>query len=406
MSEDSDRAAFADMVLEAVRASGETRPVHYDPQAFAVEIGTPGPTAGHTMFLANTFVEWRKLPAAERQSFVRRWVGSTSAPPGLPTAFLSAQSKLLPVLRSRGYSFGMRAMFLERGAAPDKVPRHPRRVLTPFHHLGCAYDTETSLMEISADQLAGWKVSLDEALEAATNNLAVRSTEPFLKVSPGLFKAPWTDAYAASRLALPGLFRKIGVKGDPVALALNRDLLYVAGADDPVGLAALLEAAKQPGASERPISLAPIVLRGERWEPFAPPAGHPLSNACAELLRVATAADYAEQAAFLKADAKARKQDVFVASCTAARRPDGSSMIYATWTKGVPTLLPQVDLVLLIDIDLPEDQQMQAAVPWATLVEHVKGLQPQGLDPERYHVPDFPEGDLLAKLKALAKPQR
>lgn len=394
-SEDADRAAFAEMVLQAVRKSGESRPVHYDPKAFAVEIGAPGPSDGHTMFLGNTFLEWRRLPAGERETFVRRWVGSTSAPPGLPTAFLAAQARLLPVLRSRGYTYGMRAMFLERGATPDKVPVHPRRALSPFHHLGVAYDSAASLMEVSADQLGSWKVSLDEALEAAINNLAVRSTEPFVKVSPGLYKAPWTDAYGASRIALPGLFRKLGVKGDPVALALNRDLLYVAGADDPAALAALVEAAKQPGATERPISLAPIVLRGERWEPFT------LLPSCAELQRVALASDYAEQAAFLKAQAKAEKRDVFVATCTAARRPDGTAITFATWTKGVPTLLPQVDVVLMVDIDLPQDQQLVVAAPWPAFAAHVKGLQAQGLDPERFQVPDdFPGPDVIARLKA------
>lgn len=394
-SEDADRAAFAEMVLQAVRASGETRPVHYDPKAFAVEIGAPGPTVGHTMFLSNTFLEWRRLPAGEREKFVRGWVGSTSAPPGLPKAFLAAQARLLPVLRSRGYTYGMRAMFLERGAAPGKVPVHPRRALSPFHHLGVAYDSEASLMEVAADQLATWKVSLDEALEAAVNNLAVRSTEPFVQVSPGLYKAPWTDAYAASRLALPGLFRKIGVKGDPVALALNRDLLYVAGAGDPPALAALFAAAKQPAARERSISYAPVVLRGERWEPFT---GTP---ECAELNTVALAADYSEQASFLKAQAAAEKRDVFVAASTVARRPDGTVISYATWTKGVPTMLPQVDLVLMMDIDVPEDKQLVAAVPWTLFTQHVKDIKPLGLDPERWQLPEnFPPADVMSKFPA------
>lgn len=397
-----EKLTFANAVMEAVRASGEMRPMHYDPAGFAVEIDVPGAQTGRTIFLFNSFAEWRRLDASARPELIRRLIGSTNAPE-VPAKLADARASLLPVLRGRGYAFSARALFLKRGTPQDKLPECPRRPLSPFHHLGCALDSEDSLIELKLEHLATWKISLDEALEIAVNNLAAVSSEPFLVVSPGLYKAPWTDSYAASRLALPGLFRKLRVKGDPVALAPSRDHLYVAGTDDPAALAALLDTLKIPGATDRLISIAPVALRGERWTPFAPPAGHPLSLRFMELLRVADADDYTDQGEWLKAKLALEKRDVFVARCIVYGRKDGTSHSTATWTRGVPTLLPKVDAVTLVDADLPKERAILGEVPWDTFVQRVKGLKPMGLDPERYELPDFPSRELLEELIA---PQR
>jgi hypothetical protein len=78
------------------------------------------------------------------------------------------------------------------------------------------------------------------------------------------------------------------------------------------------------------------------------------------------------------------------------RSAEGLDTTVATWTDGVPTLLPRAHAVMLCDAETMET----FPVRWDTLAVEVDLMPVGGMYPARYRVEHHPDGDAMARLRA------
>ena len=131
--------------------------------------------------------------------------------------------------------------------------------------LELAIDLPQSIRMVSASDLAGAGMSEAEAFELARRNLIGRSRDPWNRIAPGLYQSPWADYFDGARLALPTLFPRIGVKGDPIVTIPNRCAVLVTGSREPEGLRYLYEATRMLAQQERPLHLGGLRLVDGSW---------------------------------------------------------------------------------------------------------------------------------------------
>jgi len=383
----TDRAGFGRLMELALREAGETRPIRFDVAEFRLNVGGE---RGLQCYLGNIYDEY--LKARDRGAAVKRFARAYRLAGTIPETldrWKDARPKLLPRLRERMY-LENRRITLETQGKP--VPDLPFRPLGD--HLGATlvYDLPDSMLEITKDALAKWKVSFSDALEAARDNLWEISKDRLLSVRPGLWRSPWADNYDASRLFLHDLVWQFPVKGSHVAIVPNRDTLLVTGSDDAEGLLEILGRAMKAYEGSRPMGARPLLLSGSRWTSLELPPDHPAYAAWKRADLLSYASDCAEQKGLLDALHQKRDVDLFVATFTATERPDtGEVASYAVWSEGIPTLLPKADKIAFVRRD-----KVIGMVPWARVLEAFgKLMSPQGLYPERWKVAGFPDDAAL-----------
>ncbi len=66
---------LAQVVMDRIRQSGDTRPLAYDREQFTV---TTRDEPGMLMNLGNAYQQFTKIPKAEQEEFLRRWVARPS----------------------------------------------------------------------------------------------------------------------------------------------------------------------------------------------------------------------------------------------------------------------------------------------------------------------------------------
>ena len=143
------------------------------------------------------------------------------------------------------------------------------------HLVAClVYDLPSSMQFVMADQVEKWGVTLYEAMEVALQNLDERE---FVMMALGdkLYVIETGDSYDATRLLLKDKIRSLELVGKPVAVPVSRNTLLIAGSEDPAGIAILAELAEKKADDARPLCPIPIILEGDDWETWTPPADHP-----------------------------------------------------------------------------------------------------------------------------------
>jgi hypothetical protein len=108
-----------------------------------------------------------------------------------------------------------------------------------------------------------------EAFDTAIRHLALRSRDPWNLVAPGVYQSPWADGFDGARLALPSLFTRIGVRGDPVVTIPNDRAVLVTGSRDTFGLRLLYELTRMLVTQERALHPGGFrLVDGGRWQPI------------------------------------------------------------------------------------------------------------------------------------------
>jgi hypothetical protein len=77
---------------------------------------------------------------------------------------------------------------------------------------------------------------------------------------------------------------------------------------------------------------------------------------------------YFEQRCALEERFERQAVGVFVADYALAARCDAPSFSYCVWTRGVPTLLPETDVVVLSAMGSKSSDHWEAIVPWHVLL--------------------------------------
>ncbi|HYO60062.1 hypothetical protein [Archangium sp.] len=380
--EQAERESFARRAIEALRASGETRDIHYDAGGFLLQLGGKD---GSTVFLSNFFDEYLATAPEQRDEVFAR-LTRVRAMPALPETLAEARPNLLPVVRGRA--------FFEQ--LPLSIAWKP---LSGFLGVGLAFDGPDTLRYLGPDELARWGVSFDQALGMAMENLRPRSTEPLEQLAPGTCESPWEDNYAASRLLLEEVVRRCQVKGTPVVLVPHRDLLLITGSEDEDGLHQVATRALQAVMAPRALDGRAMRLTPEGWVPFMPER---LNNAWADFRKLelfSRARDYAEQTEHLEKLYREKGVDLFVAAYTPYQDEHGRSLSYAVWLKGVDAILPRTEVIFFMDPALGPEALPVGIARWEEVARAAGQLLApvEGLYPERYRVKGFPSEEQLAR---------
>lgn len=390
--EQAARDAFARRAMEALRASGETRPIHYDADAFLLRLGDKD---GTTVFLANFYDEYL-AGAPERRDGVFARITRVRETPDMPGTLAEARPHLLPVVRSRTF---FEQLLLVMKNTPDHSTPIAWKPLAGFLGVSLAFDGPDTLRYIGPGELARWGVSFEQALGLAMENLRSRSTEPLEQLAPGTCKSPWEDSYAASRMLLDEVVRRCPVKGSPVVLVPHRDLLLITGSEDEDGLNRVASQALRAVMAPRALDGRAMRLGPEGWVPFMPER---LSNAWGDFRKLelfTRARDYDEQTQQLEKLYEEKGVDLFVAAYTPYQDERGRTLSYAVWLKGVNAVLPRTEVIFFMDPALGPEAPPVGIARWED-VSQVAGqlLAPvEGLYPERYRVKGFPTVEQLAR---------
>lgn len=401
-----DQKAFAGLVIDHMKKSGETRPITFEPQRFQLVVGEPG-GALNILFLGNAYEEFKALPKGDRNRVLQRYAPTEYSNVDAFDDKETAKRSLLPRIRDRLYAttLGLRTrqQFGDRMKDPESLPVLPHRPVADVLAASLCIDLPTTVMDCLDQNYGRWKSSLDELWPIALENLRAISRQPFKPVAPGVFVSPFSDSHDPARLLLPELFAALPLKGAPVAGVPNRNTLIVTGADDGAGLNEFVTLMKMGLKDPRPVSSMPLVLTASGWAPFeAVPPGE-VGKALAILAAQSRAELHDGQKEVLEPEHERSGRDVFVASYKVVMTEAGEILSYAAWTKGVATLLPKttdVMFVVLSDAD-PENPEV-LRVPWVDTVRVVghRMKQEPGMWPERFLVESFPDEAELDSLRA------
>jgi len=262
-----------------------------------------------------------------------------------------------------------------------------------------AVDHPTAINLVNQDTIATWGRSLDELLAVATGNLAKRSTTKFERVDGRLYVSAFEDQYDASRLLIPGLFEELPLRGDPIAIAMSRSGIIVAGSEDIDALQSMASFVESRQEEEtRPISNLPLVLRGGEWRQFD--CSGPPFAALDRLRAMQWLQDYADQKMLLDPYFERIGRDVYVGKLNGIRVED-RIRTYATWTGEAISLLPEADVVVLTK----DNMSRKMVRCWSDVVEQCGPLKLEpGLYPRRFLVETGPDEGAWVRLSRCEHP--
>ena len=296
--------------------------------------------------LLNIFWEFSTAPVWQRpdvlQKCVRVWF--TPARP-LPQLFEDARPDVLPRIYARSH--------YENQLFHDNNQRI-HTIFGDHFAVGLVYDHRDTIEPLSADQLAQWKVSKEEAFSVALQNLREMSLPPqFSAYMNGVFVASYQDDYDSARFLLSEIIGSLNVVGDVVALMPNRRTLIIGGVDDSTGLCTMADLALESREQPWPISGIAMWFHDGRWQPYQPPSGHPASSRFRDLWLRSMNQAYAQQSDTLGSATERDGIVAYVAEYVEAMElNDHNAYSLTVWPNGLPSLLPRVD-VLCIVVDPP-----------------------------------------------------
>jgi hypothetical protein len=349
-----------------------------------------------SMFLANLLHDLQRTPRAGRAAVMQRFLDGVSAADAIPQRYDEARASLMPVVRARA-DVGLAALAVASSVdAADARDRQAFRPLVGELVVALVFDSPSSMAYVNEQTLERWQVDFDQALADALHNLrGLPEHGGWKSLGDGVWSGEWGDSYDSSRLLLPDLIHRTGVR-TPVVVAPFRNALMVTAGDNAAGIARMAQAIEDAlEDNPRWLSFELLRLDGTRWTPHAPlvaaDAWHRLR------LRNAASADE-QQKRLLDALHERQNIDLWVASSQMIARDDLGTLGFTVWSSGVDTLLPHTEFLLFNPDD--EDASMRLLVPWADAVEIVGALmEPTGNVPERVRVRSFPDASQLARLR-------
>ena len=393
--------------MRAIASHGATD-IAYDAKRGVVNCTVSGNAS--MVLLANVHADVLRAPRRHREDVIRRFVAAVVLPVDdkPPASYEQARARLMPIVRTLADD-AFAVLTAERldsaAGAPDDGARMASRRIAGDLIAGVAYDSPQAMQRITGDQLARWGVTLDQVLDDAIQTLrALPEHGGWRALGDGLWSGEWGDSYESSRVLLPDLIHRLGV-ADPVVLMPLRHSLLVASARNERGLLAMAAKARRlMEENTRWLSLQPLALTAQGWQPFTPPdAARP---AFEDLLCVEQASTCNEQKVLLEEINERGGVDVFVADVSVVRqREDGRLCSYCVWSQDVDTLLPHAHLVVFdaaVDGHGQGGERELLPVRWDD-VQAIAGalMTPTRHAPPRWRVSAFPDAAQWARLKAV-----
>jgi hypothetical protein len=377
--------AFAKTVMRTMKACGDPRQGTYIPDQFRIEYSDEGKPAG-IVSLHNIYLEYCNAPRKYRATWLRKTCLGLANKIEMPDEFEDVRPDLLPAIKTKSFANLAGVEVQETAIRPI-----PHQDLTDHLIVTLVYDLPNSMQFVTEDKLKAWDVSWYEALEVARENLDEKQGT-LISIGDKVYICASGDAYDAARMLKTDKLRSLTVAGDVVVMPVTRDCLIVTGADDEEGLGIMAEIAEKESGSPRPICPVPARLESDEWRTWLPPVGHPHRAKFHLLLLKYLAGEYSEQKTQLDKRHEDEGPDVFVASFMVMENTDGTVRSFGTWSKGVPTWLPETDLIAFFD---PESKE-SGLVEWERAFDVFGDLfTPLDVYPRRWSVELFPTRDQL-----------
>jgi hypothetical protein len=379
---------LAEDLLKAAERHGLSGWQH-DPTADAIRNGD------HVINLANIHLEYAAAPRLGRRNLLQKYFAMLQTTP-VPKLWSLAQTKIYPLLRSR-YDLLTQEIASRRKQEPFP-PRAARHFLGGLEQI-LGYDHGQTVTQVPATLLEEWAASIDAVIDRALNNLRALPAPTWLQVNGAVWKLESREGYNESFLQLPKIFESLPVKGTPIAMIPNRGVLLATGSEESGGVTALLATARK-SIQEAPWPLCGDLFRiGSNGIQLFVPSG-PGAKALASIQRLDIESIYSAQKAALEAHIEAIEDVAFVATygLLATKNDPIELQSWCSWADGVPTLLPQTDLIGL-GWDVAGSRQT-AMVSWTTAAA-IAGhyFKATDEDPPRTRVDEFPNAVELIELQ-------
>lgn len=305
-----------------------------------------------------------------------------------------ATPRLLPKVRSR---FAYEAFGLKKDSQ-----RPASKVLGGTLGQSLVVDFSEGELDVTPAHLAAWGLDFDRVMNVARTNLLSRGgEEKFQRSKHGFYQSTWADNLDGSRILLPGILKRLRLEGDPVVFLPRKDVLLVAGSEDPRGLCMALEGTLDLMAGGNG---CPLRLQGFQWEAFEVEAQHPARALLAKVQSRRLQEDYGHQKALLDRLHQGEGRQITVAPLKVAATLAGGTATFTHWTREmVGGWLPEADH---LGLTWSHDQGRKTLwIPWASVRRALEPcLEPLGLFPERHRIRAFPGLELLEHLTAWAVP--
>jgi len=388
-----DRSSFARRVERRLRDQGIVGPIEFDSGAFALRLSDG--VREHTLSLENVYADCGRCLPWRRSRLVRGFLATAlDTSNDVPLRWEAVRERVLPAVRHRLFIEASRLFALAAGKEPED---HPFEAVAGGVVTLLAYDAPKLISLPSATVQQSWGISFGEALARAISNLDRMSEPRWSSPARGVYVSGWQDDYDCSRILSEPALRGLAVDGSMVAIIPDRNCLVVTGLGDPEALKTALELVAGR-ANPRPVSTIPLVRSWPGWETLELAAIHPCYALWRRLVLEERADVHEQQKRALESLFARLGRDVFVASFTVTEDPSGYRCSRCVWTAGAVSLLPETDLIGLVDMSRPEGQQLLGWFDAGTLRERCgKLLKPTDFYPIRYQVESFlSEGEIEA----------
>lgn len=351
------------------------------------------------LYLGNLLQDLQNAPRRDRHALLLRFLDGTLSPElEIPAAYADARASLVPVVRTTT-DIGIMALCMPQGATDVQEQLPVTQRLSDDLVIAIVHDRPTSMGYVTGRQFATWEVTFEQMLADALDNLrGLPEHEGWVQIGP-VWSGTWGDSYESSRLLLPDLIHRVGVR-DPVAVVPFRDWLLVTGADNDAGLALMANLIEENAESnQRWLSFKPMRLVERDWHPFVPTTG---ADGWRRLQRRSEAGAYQGQKELLDASHQRTGSDLFVATFSIAAKEGGEPFSFAVWAEDVDTLLPRADRIAF-GCNREDGENDWLLVPWNDAVRVVsERMEPTSHAPARWLVRSFPDAAQREALAGLA----
>ncbi|MGB3127624.1 MAG: DUF1444 family protein [Pseudomonas sp.] len=387
---------FAKKFIESARKAGYSEAMDFQASEFRIRHNN-----GSYFNLHNAFHDYQNGDKTQKVAILNGYV-STLLVPGqrTGTVFENVKAQLRPVIRNLAMLEEVRLEHARNGG--DK----PHEVVYQSLGRDCvimlAVDSPESTATLTSGPEAQWGVTMNEAVAISIENLRDTTHKAFGEIIPGLYAAEWADGYDSSRVLLPDVLQRAPVKGRPVFMIPSRDVLMVTGDKDEQGIRQMVELGFKALERGRAVSTDIYTYDGRDIVPFHTD-DETVNNRLATLEHLLLQGSYSNQKALLDKVNLETSVDVFVASYLLYELSDqnGKTVSMSAWTKGVPTLLPKSDRIVLVE-PVEGGEPTVKTVLWSEFGSELGDLlTTEAGYPPRYRTLGFPSAEQLNRLTAL-----
>lgn len=265
----------------------------------------------------------------------------------MTAAWDAVKPQLVANVRSAGF-----ISICELGAAvAGSTCHYARAQVAPDLYATANVVTRDGMSAVTGSDLRAWGAGFDEVRSIALDRLRAMSREAhFTAIAPGIWKAPWTDAFVAARVLLPEVLQAVCV--DPYVAVVDARTVYVA---DPAvsgsydRLASLLIPTFD-GLDEDSDLISIRIYRpsGSQLLDATPPPDATLAGDLMLRVDQLQALQYAEERSIWHETEGFDAPTVYVQLGKFRDKTTNRTVTWATWARSiahVPQLLPEVDLV-------------------------------------------------------------